>query len=285
MTKITKCRLHHRGDEGTSLVELMVALGITSILTAVSLLIFNTYTRVDEDNKASYNELNQLIPVGTSFQRLLRTAVSPATAGTPTTSAPIPPFGQYKTYRLSTKWIISTTSLTFYSNTGTEYGPVRVTAFLTSKHVKFTVTITNPVPNTCPSVHTQPATGTCKWTTNKPTTLFTIDDVYNYKLRTPLTPSKPKAIFKYYLNAPYSHTPTTPARPTIFATCTKPIEEVTPHTASRTIIVTRCAAANINSVKVDLEVKAGTTNVGKLESQTVTYQLSSTSQEFSPEVG
>ncbi|MGO9456943.1 MAG: type II secretion system protein J [Acidimicrobiales bacterium] len=286
MSHLANWRLRDRGDEGASLVELMVALAITSILTTVSLLVFSTYTRVDEDNKASYSELNQLIPVGTSFQRLLRTAVSPASAGTPTVSPPIPPFGHYQAYQLSTKWKITTTSLTFYSNNGTRYGPVRVTAYLTSHYVTFRVTVTKPLPGSCPSVHTQSPTGTCTWTGNKPTTLFTVSDIYNHKLTTPNTPSKPKAIFKYYLNAPYDKTtPTTPANPATFATCTKPIQKATPNTPNRTITETRCPAANINSVKVDLEVKSGTTSVGKLESQTVTYQLSSTSQEFSPEVG
>ena len=288
MTFFSKRVARYNGDEGLTLVELMVALLLTSILTTISLLIFNTYTKVDEDNKASYNELNQLIPVGTSFQRLLRTAVAPATGGTPTTSPPVPPFGKYTAFNLVRKFTISTTSLTFYSNTGTRYGPVRVKASLTSKKVQFKVTITKPVPTSCPSVHTQPANGICTWTNTtrtKPVTLFTVTDVYNAKLPTPSTPARTKPVFKYYLKAPYTVTPNIPAVTTVFKTCTKPVQQATPNTPNRTVTVTRCAAANINSVKVDLEVKAGTTDVGRLESQTVTYQLSSTSQNYSPEVG
>lgn len=259
------------GEEGFTLMELAISLVLVSILLFITAVVFNTYREVDQDSAASNAEINQLVPVGTSFQRLLRTAVSPATAGAG--NAPISPFGLYKsTHALTSTTPIGSTSLTFFSNTGTSYGPVKVTAVFS--HGTFTVTTTAPDPRTCPGRTTRPSTDRCAWT-GKPTALLRVSDVYNKKL------SKP--VFSYYLNSPMNKEYTTPARTTAFASCTPPV--TTDATPSKPVSVTRCPAANINSVKVDLEVKAGNSRIGKLESQTVTYQLSSTSQAYSAAVG
>lgn len=262
---------HQGSEEGFTLMELAISLVLMSILLFITVVVFNTYREVDQDTAASNAEINQLVPVGTSFQRLLRTAVSPATAGAG--NAPISPFGIYKTtYALTTTTQISTTSLTFFSNTGTSYGPVKVTAVFSKG--TFTVTTTAPDRYTCPGRTTRPSTDRCQWT-GKPTTLLSVSDVYNKKV------SKP--VFSYYLNYPMSTKYGSPARTSAFATCTPPV--TTDATPSKPVSVTRCPAANINSVKVDLEVKAGNSRIGKLESQTVTYQLSSTSQAYSAAVG
>lgn len=261
---------HQGAEEGFTLMELAISLVLVSILLFITAVVFNTYREVDQDTAASNTEINQLVPVGTSFQRLLRTAVSPATAGAG--NAPISPFGIYKTtHALTTATPIATTSLTFFSNTGTSHGPVKVTAVFSKG--TFTVTTTAPDPGTCP--HTVgPSPDRCAWT-GKPSVLLSVSDVYNKKLNKP--------VFSYYLNFPMSTKYGSPAPTSAFATCTPPV--TTDATPSKPVSVTHCPAANINSVKVDLEVKAGNSRIGKLESQTVTYQLSSTSQAYSAAVG
>jgi prepilin-type N-terminal cleavage/methylation domain-containing protein len=272
------------GDCGFTLTEMAVALGLTAILLTISVIVLNTFTQVQTGSTSSYAELDQLTPVGTSFQRLLRTAVSPATGGVG--KAPIPPFGIYTAAgTLTPTTPISTSSLTFFSNTGTPNGPSMVKAVLTVptpvRHPTvgiFTVTETGPEPGTCPglgspSTPTHPATARCRWaptTTWEPTTkrVLRIDDVL-------VASSKP--IFAFHLTPPLSNKPTgtppgygTPAEtsPSPFATCT----------------LTNCPADHIQSVTVDLEVHApGAKN--KVESETVTYQLSTESQTYSKAVG
>jgi len=258
--------MRDRSEEGFTLIELSVAMLLTAILLTIVAVIMNTLVHVETGTSSSYKEMNQLIPVGTSFQRLLRTAVSPATGGAG--NAPVPPFGIYKTtHSLTTGTPISSTTLIFFSNTGTKNGPVKVTATLANR--TFTVTTTAPKTGTCPGIGTRTFKDRCTWKTT-PRTLFSVSDVDNATLATPVP------VFKYYLTPPMNGpvgtlgqygtpavlTPTSP-----FATCT----------------VTRCPAANIRSIKVVLEVSVGRS--AKVESQTVTYQLSTVSQTYSPEVG
>ncbi len=271
-------------DHGFTLAEMAVALGLTAILLTISMIVLNTFTQVQTGSTSSYAELDQLTPVGTSFQRLLRTAVSPATSGVG--KAPIPPFGIYTaTGTLTPATPISTSSLTFFSNTGTPNGPALVKAVLTvstpANHPTvgiFTVSETGPKPGSCPglgspSTTTRPASDRCKWTSTggwepAPRRVLRIDDVL-------VTSSKP--IFAYHLTPPLSNEPTatppgygTPAEtsPSPFATCTP----------------ANCPADHIQSVTVDLEVHVpGAKN--KVENETVTYQLSTESQTYSKAVG
>jgi hypothetical protein len=283
------CVRHHPDDEGISLVEIAFSLLLVSLLVGMMAVVSNTFYRVDAENSSSNAELNQLLPVGTSLQRLLRTAVSPATGGSG--NAPVPPFGTYRpTHAITPATQISRTALTFYSNTGTPNGPVKVVATLAGS--VFTVSTTAPTKGTCPGLHTRPASDRCQWS-GKPKLMLSVADVYNQFLPTPKTRSRKRAAFRYFLNSPLSSeygTPATPATtPDPFATCMPPMQEQTPHppatTPERVISVTRCPAADVNSVKVDIEVKVGRSPVGKLESQTVTYQLSALSQAYSAAVG
>ena len=277
------------GEEGFTLVEMAVSVALTGTLLAIVLVVFTTFAKVENSTFSSYNELNQLTPVGTSFQRLLRTAVSPATAGA--AAAPIPPFGIYATGHLKATTPITATSLTFFSNTGTTNGPELVRATLTcptqpttacptttrtlpvTGHPTgvFQVTQTSPQPTTCPGLGTRPTTTQCNWT--KPTRswapapkkVLTVRDVF-------VTGTRP--VFAYHLQPPLdTPAPTgygTPASlgATPFSSCT----------------ATRCPADMVQSVTVDIEVHViGSRN--KVESQTVTYELSTVSQTYSPAVG
>ena len=273
--------MRDRSEEGFTLIELSVAMLLTAILLTIVAVIMNTLVHVETGTSSSYKEMNQLIPVGTSFQRLLRTAVSPATGGAG--NAPVPPFGIYTktTHSLTPATPISSTTLTFFSNTGTKNGPVKVTATLADR--TFTVRTTAPTAGTCPGIGTRPFTDRCTWPiTTTPRTLFSVSDVDNATLGKP--------VFRYHLVAPmngpvgtgsYGTPATLGSHP--FTKCTRPTYETTPTTRLLQKTITHCPAANVESVKVDLEVSVGRS--AKVESQTVTYQLSTVSQTYSPEVG
>lgn len=284
-------------DRGYTLVEMTVALALTATLLGIVIIVFTTFAHVQAGTTSSYAELDQLTPVGTAFQRLLRTAVSPATGGVD--AAPVPPFGIYDktTGDLTPATPISTSALTFYSNTGTTKGPVMVVAKLscptepTAKCPATTKTLTTtsrpvgvfvvqriaPEPKTCPGLTTRPSTDRCVWThakahtpswTPSPKTVLRVSNVF-------VTSAKP--IFAYHLTPPLNNAPT--ATPPGFGT---PAEaSLTPFAKCTT---TSCSAAHVQSVTVDIEVHAaGAKN--KVESQTVTYQLSTVSQTYSPAVG
>ena len=337
-----RARWRHRRDEGYTLIELTVALSLTGILLAIVLVVVTTFMHVQNNTNLTYSELNQLTPVGTNFQNLLRTAVSPATNGTG--NAPVPPFGLYTTtsHAIASTTLITGTSLTFFANASTPNGPVEIKASLqgtAKKGYQFVVreffvttttstaaTVTSETPTTpttsvvhrCPGLTTlttiTPTTGLpisrtppesyrCKWKTTRlplcPSTnktchesrqVLAVDDVVNPEL----TPPKP--IFTYYLAAPMNgplspsnHRYTTPAHLAAepFASCTPP----TPPASPGDTPITNCPADNIESIKIDLEVatpgvnRKVTLKKQKIESQTVTYQLSTVSQTYSPQVG
>lgn len=269
-------------DHGYTLVEMAVAVALTGTLLAISLIVFNTFAHVETGTFSSYAELNQLTPVGTAFQRLLRTAVSPATGGVG--AAPVPPFGIYTaTGALTSATPISKTSLTFFANTGNANGPAMVTATLTVTTVAarptagtFLVTEKWPTSTSCPGLGsattpTQPATNRCDWSTQPQHTVLRVSNVL-------VASTKP--VFAYHLTPPLNNPPTLPpaTKPgygtpadlglSPFGTCT----------------ATSCPADHIQSVTVDIEVHVpGAKN--KVESQTVTYQLSTVSQTYSKAVG
>lgn len=271
-------------EEGVTLVEMLMAVLLTGTLITIVLGVLTTFSQVETNNQSTYAELDQLLPVGTSFQHLLRSAVSSA----PITSAgvPTPPFGTYATGVL-TSTSIGSTKLTFFTNTartskttGKLLGPTKVTAFLkcpktTPKPAKtrtctFKVVTYTALPNTCPGLTklTSPPTVPCAWTT-KSHILFTVGDVNIWTTTTDTT----KPVFSYYL-AGKTSAETLSGHP--FASCTGST-------------VTKCPADHIQSVKVEVEVATPQAlrrgHVTKVEDQTVTYQLSVISQTYTAAVG
>jgi prepilin-type N-terminal cleavage/methylation domain-containing protein len=268
MHKFTARRID---DDGYTLMEMAVAISLIGTLLAIVLVVITTFMHVETDTNSNYQELNQLIPIGTSFQRLLRSAVSPATGGTG--APPVPPFGTYtSTHSLTSETPISSTSLTFFSNSGTVNGPVEVKAAVNEigpTTYSFTVETISPTAGTCPGIN---ATATaCTWT-GSPRLLFTVSDVAN--------PLLGKPVFQYHLLPTLNDSPATVSAKHYGTPATLSAEPFTSCTAT----ATGCPADKIQSIKVDLEVKiAGAKD--KIESQTVTYQLSTVSQTYSPAVG
>jgi prepilin-type N-terminal cleavage/methylation domain-containing protein len=294
-------------EDGFTLVEMLVSVLLTGILLSIVLAVFSTFSGVEQNNQSNYNELDQLLPVGTSFQHLLRSAV--ATAPPTTNGIPTPPFGVYATEKLTSMpttpkvMTISSTDLTFFSNTGRTtpttahlLGPTKVTAKLSCPTVTppttftkvktractFTVTTYTAMPKTCPGLTatTTPSTVPCAWRTTTKTAaeakgrvLFSVHDVNNWTTKT----SRTKPVFSYYLAGK-----TTPVTMTTHGT--NPFASCTGST------VTACPAAHIQSIKVDVEVATADAlakgrDVAKVEDQTVTYQLSVISQTYTAAVG
>jgi len=263
-----------RDEDGFSLIELTIAMLLSAILMGTVLTTVDSFFHAEATANFSYAGTDKLLPVGTSFQRLLRTAVSPATGGTG--AAPIPPFGTYTaTHTLTPATPIQSTTLTFFSNDNTPNGPVEVIAKLSG--TTFSVSTKSPKSTTCPGLKTRPVTDRCTWNTPAHK-IYTVPDVANTALGKP--------VFQYYLSAPTNLAAGGYGTP---ATLTKdPFAKCTPSTTTVTgAVVKHCPAANIRSVKVDLEVELSglAAEPSKIESQTVTYQLSTVSQTYSAAVG
>jgi hypothetical protein len=244
-------------ERGYSLAELTIALLLTSLLFLTSVPIVATFFSASAMVSNSYTNENQLLPLSTVFQSLIRTAVSPAP--TLASGEPVPPFGTYTATNASNdrKNPFSASTLTFFANVGDPHGPAKVVADLAGPagDGTFTVTLAHATAGTCPGVTTPapPATSLCTWGT--PKNLLTVQDVVN------------PTIFQYVLvganGVPVSNDSTT------FATCDS----------------STCNAADILSVGVDLQVDSDPSKAGQAQDQTVVYQLSTTSQSYNPAVG
>jgi len=261
------------GDEkGVTLIELMIAMLLSSILIGVATVFLSTFFKTENNVNGTYKNLNQILPVSTTFQRLLRSAVSPAP--TQPGQSPTPPFGVYATQR-EEGTTITDSSLTFFTNTGTPNGPTKVVArvLMTINDLgerawgnTLTVWLIPPMANTCPRATTT-SIHHCAWTTARKKQLFRVDGVFN---------APPSAsMFTYFL------TPTNPNTPpqkiseppaTEFATCTP----------------TACPAGHIESISVNLKVSTTNSAINKsnqADDENLTYAMSATSQAYSPEVG
>jgi len=250
------------------LAELTVAIAVLGILFAMTapmvVTLFNVTSYVD----GSYLNEDQLLPISTNFQDLIRGVVSPAPTPTaamnPTDAGqPVPAFGIYG--NLPSGGIISQvgpplittisgSSVTFFSNVGGA-GPARVVAQLTGTYPDqtFRVTVADAVPGTCPQ--SVMSNAVCTWGTAKP--LVTVQNVVNELATQP--------VFTYYLQG--SGLVANPA--VTFATCT----------------ASSCPATQILDIGVDLKVNAHPAKASQADDQTVVYELSTSSQAFDPAVG
>lgn len=291
-----RCRLAAaRSDErGVSLVELAFVLLVMGILLAVTVPIVSTLVQTNSKVDVTYSNVDQQLWLSTTLQRLVRSAVAPDPSPTPEgTKAPIPAFAA---------GTLTPTAMTFYTNTGTSDGPVKITAsctWTTTHHTRcqaptstFTVTMTKAEAGTCPKV-----TGTygflCKYTPSQTHTLVKITHVKNG------TKSPPQPLFVYSYGAqPPAGSPmvtttvcaiTTPAKTpsgcistdtSTFGSCI----------ASKNQLNTfeKCPAGEVEKVSYDLMINAKTTSRyggEQAEDDTGIFVLSSASMVFDPSVG
>ena len=218
-------------------------------------------TTVYVNNFRTRNE-SQLLPIGTSFQSLIRSVVEPDP--TLASGQPVPAYGLY-TANNGTNNVTTTltaTSATFFTNVGDTNGPAKVVASLSGS--TFTIQVAHSNAGSCPGVSTGSA---CTWGT--PRTLVTVNNIVNNVATNP--------IFTYTVDiggtlTSYSTTGTATTVGTDlyeFASCNS----------------TSCPANDIESVKVNLEVNAAPNKAGQAQDDTVVYELSPISQGYLPEVG
>ncbi len=277
--------IHQKADEdGYTLVELLISLILASILMAMGLIIATTFFNAEKVIDTSYANLNQLLPVSTTFQQYIRSAVSPAptktTAGTP--GQPTPPFGTYTTAGSLTPSVRFTTSaLTFFTNVDTH--TVATIAKITATYTKTTSTPpTTPTTRTVPSV-TRKGTFVVTKITATPTSCPVSDATYTKHCKFATTGRKSTPIrvddvrmsstpvFTYYCaHSGDGCTDAGTAMPASdFSTCT----------------ATQCDAAEIESIGVKLIINTNSRVGHTADEETVTYEISSSSQAFNPAVG
>jgi prepilin-type N-terminal cleavage/methylation domain-containing protein len=299
-------------EAGFTLVELLMTIGIFTILLAMSIPIVATFMDASTRVTNTYANVNQLIPVSTNLQRLIRSAVAPA----PTSYAniPVPAFGTYSATTGAGTGTITPTSLTFYTNVADSNGPAKIVASCTPNGTTgkcaypatFTVTIaratTNPSTgsNTCPFDGDD--TNTCYWGTAR--TLLTVNGVTNGLNSTTL--------FAYTLLVTTTTTGSDGSQTTSSSTVQVGGASPTPSGAYAADLTTggpnangyftscltstsatnsdnNCAAAEIEAVTIDLQVNgsAGNTRTGggQEEDQSTVYLFSTSSSNYQEEVG
>lgn len=266
-------------ESGYTLVELMIALALFSLLTAITMPIITTFFNTNAYITNSYENLDQLLPISTNLQNLIRSAVSPAPNIAGSSQDPIPAFGIYSNGTATspgpnTQYPISTTNLTptqltFFTNAGNSAGPSMVVATLVG--TTFTVTTSKAVPNTCPTSYT--STAKCDWET--PLTMITVDYVANTN------------IFSYTV------VPEGGGATSTYSTLSEDQSEFGPNTAgtqtctqgTATEPYSNCPAGEIQTVQVNLVVNVAPSNGLGAQQSISTYALSTSSQAYQPSVG
>ncbi|HXQ18152.1 MAG TPA: type II secretion system protein [Acidimicrobiales bacterium] len=299
-------------EAGFTLVEILVTVGIFTVLLAMSIPIVSTFMDASTRINNTYSNVNQLLPVSTNLQRLIRSAVAPA----PTSFAniPTPAFGVYSPTTGALISTVSPTSLTFFANIGDSNGPAKIVASCTPNGTTGncaypgTFTVTEAKATTNPSTHTDTCpfdgdnTNTCYYGT--PFTLLTVTGVTNGLNSVPL--------FTYMLLVTTTTTSSNGTQTTTSTSVNVDGANPTPATAYKedltqdgpnangyftsclastttTNLENNCAAAEIESVTIDLQVNTTASNSrlggGQEEDQSTIYLLSTKSSVFQQEVG
>jgi prepilin-type N-terminal cleavage/methylation domain-containing protein len=247
-------RRQRSDDGGYTLIEVLIAVSLFGLLLGMAIPVIETLFQTTTYVNNSYSNENQLLPIGTTFQSLIRSVVEPD----PNLSSgqPVPAYGTY-TANNGTNNVIAAnaptpSSVTFFTNIGDTNGPAEVVAAISGS--TFTVSVAHATTTTCPGVSTGSA---CTWGT--PKALITVKNVVS------------TSIFTYTVDVGGTLTPysTASADTTEFQTCNS----------------TTCPANEIESVKVNLEVNVAPNDAGQAQDDTVVYELSPISQAYQPEVG
>ena len=285
------------GDEGLTLVELLVAFTALIVLLTIVGTALTTYLTAGNTVLSSYSAVDNLLPSSIVIQRLIRSEVEPAPTPTvagqvsspmcPTLNAPCPAFVLGSGSPVSSAY-----STTFYANVGAikgnNYGPAKIVmsssapapsgctvATCTSQ---FTVTQQAPDANSCPFTIT--STNHCTYTTAPVMTLASVNNVINGQtgLKYASTP-----IFAYNTLDPYSATYVAGAPTAGFVTGSCLAPTITTVNGIPTTTASNCPADNIQSIAVDLNVRVNATAFQ--ENYFVVFRLSSFSYLYSPIVG
>lgn len=307
-----------RGEQGFTLVELMVVLVMFGVLLGMSVPIISTLLQTSARVSNTESNLNGQVLLSTNLQRLLRAAVAPAPPTTRTSTTPTKVHTKTTITKGRAPFVPGTltpTSMVFYANVSTPTGPVRVTAkctatpthsYLCKPTGKFRMEITDPKRGTCP---TKSDTQTKLCTYTQPTKTRTLVEVTHIQNGTDTTP-----LFEYsYGTQPSLGEPLTvkvvcattldvPAGcsgsdATTFSSssshCKPATKSLHPSVSSP---YATCPAAEVDEVVYDVQVNAKTTARTKKQSTSLygglqvqdatgTFVSSSTSMLFNPAVG
>lgn len=282
-----------RGEDGFTLMEVAIVLVVMAILMAITIPIVSTVLQASSRVNATYSNVDEQLVLSTNLQRLLRAAVAPGPSydGAAPTNPPVTPF---------VPGSIGPTSVTFFANTGTADGPVKVAASCTATPSNatacavptstFTVTITPARPGTCPFM-----TGTlsrhCTWTTGRTRTPVSLPGVRNGS-------TSPLFVFAYgaapSLGAPLTTTTVCSSAGSGYPKNCSGSDAAT-FSASQCFTSTteahpfsKCPAGEIDEISYDLLLNGNASPVnGGLQAQDATgiFVLSASSMLYQPEVG
>jgi prepilin-type N-terminal cleavage/methylation domain-containing protein len=257
--------MDERDDSGFTLVELMIAsLLFLTVGTLVSLSL-DTFLNVSNVVHSSYANTQQILPVSTDIQRLIRSEVEP---GPIQSGVPSPPFAV---------GAVSSTSATFYVNVGVPGRPAKVVAQL----IGTTFTVTDQLADTALGVTTCPlsvgSSAHCTFGVYPATGTYPakrVASITNVVNSTWPSLSTPTPVFTYILlNAAGSQS-------------TVPVGLVATTFGSCIAGVDACPADEVQGVEVHLYIKSpGSKSLQPAEDDTIVYRLSSTSYLYSPTVG
>lgn len=278
-------------EEGFTLVELMVAMIVFSLVMVATGITLTNVLRINYQTSAIQTETNPVLNLSTILERLVRSEVEPA----PPIPVGNPPLPQYP--KPTPGFVVGgtqTNSMTFYANTGDPNGPALVVAAesgtpnpctgggCATLTYTFTVTETAADPNNCPTsfnLDLAHGAGTgCTYTPVNAKQVISINNVAN-------DPSSPPIFTYTVLHADGTTTTPTPAQITsgFFNTCT-----AGPDPGSS------CPTDAIESVEFSFliydqgapNIAAGiTATKGVTGYDTTVYRLSSTSYQYSGNVG
>lgn len=295
-------RTSRRGEEGFTLLEVMIVLIVLGVLLVITIPVVSTLEQTTSRVTNTYTSLNGQLELSTTLQRLLRAAVAPA----PPLAGKAPGTGNRTPF---VPGELTPTSMSFYANVGTTNGPVEVTAqcapitpthaYLCAATSRFTVTMIRPNAGSCPTIET--STKTCTYPTASGSRLLvSITHIQNG------TDAKPLFVYSYgiqpALGTPLSVTTVCVTTTALPATCTGSDATTLDSTScaapttNATDPYAKCPVGAVDDVVYDLQINVRTTRLHRtrttplnggyqVEDATGTFVLSATSVLFDPAVG
>ncbi len=174
MTPPASHRVTRFGEDGISLMEMMIVCMLMATVMAVAVPSVNAFYNDSTAVSRTYGVVDQVVPATETLSRYLRQAVQPASGSAP--------FLDITTATLDVGGVdqsapTDSTSASFYANTGNGTGPELVLAALNTTTRTFTMTMTVADSNSCPVTG---SSGTaCTYTKGPVHHLLTIANVTN----------------------------------------------------------------------------------------------------------
>lgn len=285
-----------RGEEGMTLIEVMIVVTVLAVLLLISVPIVATLLQTTDRVNTTYVNVDEQLWLSTNLQRLLRAAVAPepSTAG----ATPVTPFVAFTQTSGSATPSLSPTAITFYANTGTRNGPVRVTASCTPTTSNktlcakptstLTITVTSPTAGSCPTTTSSSAVCTYSSSSKRVLVLIThlkdgADDIplFTYSWGAEATAGQSTTVQTV---CAWSGTPSgcSSTDGTVFAAsgCLASTNATKPFA--------KCPVGEVAEVFYDIQINGKTTHLyggTKAEDATGTFVFSPTSVLFDPAVG